>query len=131
MNWTEEELANYNSKRGKIEPGIILKPVFKPPKIKESEIQRDIKKLLQTYKFHVIKIQQGALSEPGIPDLWCIGLNKSRETIQAWIEVKTAAGRLSAYQEDFRTAVDMRGGTVLIMRSIDDCMSWLRDVEVI
>lgn len=123
MNWTEQELEDYKRRQGKPDKGVIL-----VPKVKESEIQRSIKQLLQTYKFFVVKIQQGALSEPGIPDLWCIGLNKSRETIQAWIEVKTPTGRLSPYQEDFRTEVDMRGGTYLVMRSVDDCMSWLRDV---
>jgi len=105
-----------------------IKPV--KLKIKESNIQHAIRECLEWHKFFVRKIQQGALSEPGIPDLWCIGLNKNRETIQVWIEVKTPTGRLSPYQEDFRTEVDMRGGTFLVMRSVDDCMSWLRDVNV-
>jgi hypothetical protein len=98
-------------------------------KPKESDIQRGIKQLLQLHNFYVCKIQQSALSEKGIPDLWCIREDRIYgwvRTIQAWIEVKTATGRMSSEQLLFQESVTSRGGTFLLMRSIDDCIAWLR-----
>lgn len=95
-------------------------------KIKESDIQRTIKEYLKLIGFKVIKIQQGALSEPGIPDLWCIGITKNRDTVQFWIEVKTKTGKLSVYQEDFKTQVEILGGDVLVARRLEDVIEYLK-----
>lgn len=95
-------------------------------KVKESDIQRAIKDYLKLIRFKVIKIQQSALSEKGIPDLWAIGI-KNGETIQFWCEVKTPTGKVSVRQEDFKEQVEKLGGDVLIARSLDDVISWLND----
>ena len=95
-------------------------------KITESDIQKTIKDYLKWQGFKVIKIQQGALSEKGIPDLWAIGM-KNCETIQLWIEVKTSSGKISPYQEDFKAEVERLGGDVLIARDLNDVISWLKD----
>lgn len=98
-------------------------------KIKESDIQRNIKQYLQMRGFKVIKIMQGPLSELGIPDLWCIGIVRKYDDFsrlhQFWCEVKTPTGKMSKHQLKFKTDVEALGGTVLIARSIEDIKKYL------
>jgi VRR-NUC domain len=37
-----------------------------------------------------------------------------------WIEVKTATGRLSEHQEQFRDDIAKQGGKYIVVRSLDD-----------
>lgn len=131
MNWTEEEFAEYLKNNPRKEQKKVHKPLLPEvgkPKIKESDIQRGIRDYLEWHGFFVRKIAQGAFSTPGIPDLWCIG-KVNGKLIQAWVEVKTLTGKISSEQQEFMTQVSIRGGTCVVMRSIDDCVKWLRVIE--
>ena len=84
-------------------------------RIKEADIQRDIKTYLQYKGWFVVKIHQSLGSYKGIADLYCLKDGQS-----VWVEVKTARGRLSVWQERFRDDVERNGGVYLVARGIED-----------
>jgi Holliday junction resolvase len=94
-------------------------------KIKESDIQRTIKEYLQIKGWLVKKIQQSALSEKGIADLFAL---KAGRTI--WVEVKTKIGKQSHEQVIFEQDVKSHGGEYLIARSVDDVINYLLVVKL-
>lgn len=83
--------------------------------MKESEIQAAIKQYLQLKGWFVVKIHQSLGSYKGIADLYCL-----KNGAHAWIEVKTAKGRLSEHQWKFGEDVTQRGGVYIVARGIDD-----------
>ena len=54
-------------------------------------------------------------SHPGISDLCAV-----REGTVLFIECKSASGRLSRAQEQFRADIENHGGTYVVCRSVDD-----------
>lgn len=87
----------------------------KPAKVKESDIQRQIKEYLQWHGWYVIKIHQSLGSYRGIADLYAL-----KDGQHVWIEVKTPKGRLSEAQEKFRQDIISHGGKYLVARGIED-----------
>ena len=87
----------------------------KASKIKESDIQRQIKDYLQWHGWFVVKIHQSLGSYRGIADLYAL-----KDGLHVWIEVKTAQGRLSEAQEKFRDDVLNHGGRYIVARGIED-----------
>lgn len=83
--------------------------------IKESDIQAQIKQYLQYKGWYVVKIHQSLGSVRGIADLYAL-----KDGRHVWIEVKTARGRLSEYQEKFRDEIESHGGTYIVARGIED-----------
>lgn len=81
----------------------------------ETAIRRAIVDYLRLHGWKVVRIVQGVLSEPGIPDLVAI-----RDGWHVWIEVKTPTGRLSAYQENWLQDLKEHGGMYIVARSVED-----------
>lgn len=61
---------------------------------------------------------------PGGADL--IGLFRGRFVA---IEIKTPTGRQSPEQRQFQQLVERKGGTYVVLRSVDDAERWLADQE--
>lgn len=81
----------------------------------ETAIRRAIVEFLRLHGWKVARIVQSALSERGIPDLVAI---RGGQTV--WIEVKTAKGRLSKYQERWLQDLEDHGGWYIVARGIED-----------
>jgi len=94
-----------------------LKTPPEKPKLKESEIQRQIKEYLQWNGWFVVKIHQSLGSFKGIADLYAIKNGRS-----VWIEVKTSEGRQSVDQIAFEQEIKRHGGEYIVARSLDDVM---------
>lgn len=69
---------------------------------------------------------QGVLA--GVPDLAVIW-QELGEARLCFIEVKTASGRLSEDQSDFRNKVNAIGFDYIIARSLDDVMQWFEGMR--
>lgn len=90
------------------------------PKQTENQIQSAIREYLQWKGWFVIRNQQSLGSHKGLSDLTAI---KSGQVL--WIEVKTPSGRLSQYQEQFRTEIEGHGGRYLMAKSVEDIVQYL------
>lgn len=60
---------------------------------------------------------------PGGSDL--IGLYRGRFVA---VEIKTPTGRQSDDQRTFQTLVESKGGIYIVLRSVDDALSWARSL---
>jgi hypothetical protein len=63
----------------------------------------------------------------GAPDLVCVG----DEGRVAWLEVKTAAGRVSDAQAEVHDLLRRKGHVVAVVRSQDDAVAVLRDAGMV
>ena len=81
----------------------------------ESAILRAVRQHLRSQGWYTIRHQAGLGSHPGLSDLSAV-----REGVTIYVEVKTAAGRLSEAQESFSRDVQAHGATYLLVRSVDD-----------
>ncbi len=81
----------------------------------ESIVVSAVRNWLVKRGFDVTRHQQGMGSRKGFPDLTAL-----RDGITYYIEVKTAFGKLSPYQEEFRDVCEAHGGTYICARGIDD-----------
>jgi hypothetical protein len=86
----------------------------KPVRIKEADIQAQVKAWLQWHGWFVIKIHQSLGSYKGIADLYAI-----KDGVSIWIEIKTQKGVLSQWQEKFETNIVGHGGTYMVIRSVE------------
>jgi hypothetical protein len=85
---------------------------------KESDIQKNIKSILEWNGWFVVKIHQSLGSYKGIADLYAIKNGR-----QVWIEVKTASGIQSEHQLRFQASIEQQGGCYLLARSVEDVKS--------
>lgn len=87
----------------------------------EADIRRGIVKFLRMIGFAVYDLEQNRKTRqtPGIPDLYVQG-----KGIRFWVEVKTAKGRLSEAQADFKAEEEAHGGTVHVWRSSQEAFEW-------
>jgi hypothetical protein len=90
----------------------------------ETAIRKAIVDYLRLHGWKVVRIVQGVLSEPGIPDLVAI-----RDGWHVWIEVKTPTGRLSAYQENWLQDLKEHGGMYIVARGVEDVIPLARRRE--
>lgn len=81
----------------------------------ESLVLGQVRDYLRAFGWFVVRIQQGPLCHRGMSDLICI-----KEGRVVFVECKTAKGKLSTYQRDFRDAVGAAGGTYVVARSLED-----------
>lgn len=81
----------------------------------EACIRKAVRQYLALGGWWVVPVVQSALSYKGIPDL--VAMRAGRVV---WIEVKTAAGRLSAAQEAFAASCQANGIEHLVARSTAD-----------
>lgn len=88
----------------------------------ETEIQTEIRQILELHGWYVIRHQQGLGSLKGLSDLSAI---KDGQTV--YIEVKTPRGRLSEWQNKFAANIAAHGGTYIVMRSGDDALQFCRE----
>jgi len=86
----------------------------------ENQIQSAIRECLQWQGWFVIRHQQGLGCHKGLSDLTAV---KNGRVV--WIEVKTLKGKLSEWQEKFRTEIEAHGGKYLVARKLDD----VKDLE--
>lgn len=84
-------------------------------KVREADIQDAIRDYLRYTGWFVIRHQQGLGCHRGLADL---SATKGGRTL--WIEVKTARGRLSEWQERFRADIEAHGGVYIVARSPED-----------
>jgi len=84
-------------------------------KLKESEIQAQIRDYLRLCGWFVVKIHQSLGSYWGIADLYAL-----RGGQHVWIEVKTDRGVQSEYQKKFQRDIEKHGGTYILARSVAD-----------
>jgi Holliday junction resolvase-like predicted endonuclease len=87
----------------------------KPRRQPESAIKRQVRDYLEWHGWYVVRVQQGPLAQRGISDLIAV---KNGRVI--WVEVKTAAGKLSPAQRAFADNIRDHGGTYVIARGIYD-----------
>lgn len=108
-----KQLNHYNQRH---ETGVIAaNPRPAAQKLKESDIQRQIKEYLQWQGWFVVKIHQSLGSYKGIADLYALRAGRS-----VWIEVKTPDGYQSQDQKDFERDIKTRGGEYFVARSVED-----------
>ena len=81
----------------------------------ESSIKSAVRRYLQWNGWFCFPIQQSALSYRGLPDLFAV----KDGTVYA-IECKTATGKLSGYQEQFRDDWQGKGGVYIVAKCIED-----------
>ena len=84
-------------------------------KLKESEIQAQIRDYLRWCGWFVVKIHQSLGSYRGIADLYAL-----KDGQHVWIEVKIARGKQSDYQKRFQQDIEKHGGTYILARSVAD-----------
>ena len=78
-------------------------------------MKRAVRKHLREQGYFVFPLTGwGMGSHPGISDLCAV-----REGTVLWIECKSATGRLSPAQEQFRADIESHGGTYVV-RTVDD-----------
>lgn len=82
----------------------------------EAKIKRQIRDYLEYKGWRVYRIQQSALSQPGLPDLFCF-----KDGLVVFVEVKTPTGRLSDHQKNFQTACEEEGVRYVVARGAEDC----------
>jgi len=81
----------------------------------EKEIELRIKELLGKLGFFCFKINQPGFKTRnirGVADLFAI-----KDGVSYWIEIKTATGQLSIYQEKFRDNILNSGGNYLVVHN--------------
>jgi hypothetical protein len=88
---------------------------LKSPPMKEADVLRQVKAILQIHRWLVIRIQQGMGCHKGVSDLVAI---KDGRTV--WIECKAPAGKLSPYQQRFCQDITAAGGQYFVVRNMDD-----------
>lgn len=81
----------------------------------ETAVKRAVRKHLRGQGYFVFPLTAGMGSWPGVSDLVAV-----RGASVLWIECKSATGRLSPAQEQFRADIESHGGTYVIARSVDD-----------
>jgi len=87
----------------------------KLPTQTETQIKRAIKQLLNLHKIWNFPLLAGLGTYPGLPDMVAIRLH------EVWfIEVKTARGKLSEKQKEFRDRCLMLGIKHIVARSPED-----------
>jgi hypothetical protein len=84
-------------------------------KLKESEIQAQIRDYLRWCGWFVVKIHQSLGSYRGIADLYAL-----KDGQHVWIEVKTEYGVQSDWQKRFQRDIERHGGTYILARSVED-----------
>ena len=98
--------------------------INRPKKQPESYILSQIRSVLEADGYDVTRHQQGLGSRRGFPDLTAL---KDGRTL--YIEVKTATGKLSAYQMQFQQTCESHGGTYIVARGIDDIKPYLTKIK--
>jgi Holliday junction resolvase len=87
-------------------------------KIKERDIQNQIKDYLKWQGWYVVKIHQSLGSHRGIADLYAL-----KDGRHVWIEVKTPTGKQSEDQVRFQADVEAHGGRYLVAWSVEDIIN--------
>ena len=81
----------------------------------ETAVKRAVREHLRGQGFFVYPNTAGMGAHPGLSDLTAV-----RGGVTLWIECKSASGRLSRAQEQFRADIESHGGTYVLCRSVDD-----------
>jgi len=99
----------------------------KPPRRVNPEtlILREVKGVLESDGWFVVRIHQSLGSTPGIADLVAMAFGRT-----VWIEVKTPTGKQSQAQKLFQYSVEVSGGEYRIVRSVDDIKDLLERVRL-
>lgn len=91
----------------------------------EKEIQAGVKKILRDLGFWWVDNSQprAAMVTPGLADLIVFGRG-----VLAFVEVKSATGKLTSAQRSFREHVVNNGGIYLVARSSADIVRWVESL---
>ncbi len=88
----------------------------------EKEITYQIRSVLKAFGIFHWKVMQGLGCVPGIPDI--LGIQKGTGKLIA-IEVKTAKGKTTRFQDNFINWINEAGGIAFVARSADDVIEKL------
>ena len=97
---------------------------YVPKKQPETYIRKSIVDILKLDGWDVTYHMQGPLCRKGFPDLTAL---KDGKTI--YIEVKTPAGKQSAYQVAFQKVCEAHGGTYILARGVEDVKPFLTSLK--
>ena len=95
----------------------------------EEQIKRDVVKALRAMQFQVWDTEQGYRRDgstrvtKGLPDLFVAGHGAT-----AAVEMKSLKGKQTPEQQEFEDAWTDNGGTYFVWRSLDEALSWAREV---
>jgi len=81
----------------------------------ESVVLRQVRDYLRAVGWFVVRIQQGPLCHRGMSDLICV-----KDGRVLFVDCKTAKGRLSTFQREFRDAIGAAGGKYIVARCLED-----------
>lgn len=100
-------------------------------KTPEWQIKEDCKKIFEANGFYYRSLAIGVIpgrSNPskGMPDAIVI-----RNGVAAWVEYKSAKGKLRPEQEAFIFEWTSHGGLVFVVRSIQDCLEVIAKIKLI
>ena len=85
------------------------------PTLKEADILSHVRSYLRWAGWYVIRIQQGLGCHKGVSDLIAV-----KNGSVYFIEIKTEKGKMSAYQEEFKTNIEEKGCYYFVVRSLED-----------
>jgi len=100
-----------------------MKPVKPKAKQIEKVIKDGVRNILRWERWYVINNFQGMGCAPGMSDLTAIKDGKV-----LFIELKTATGRQSDAQLVFQKEIESRGGTYLLIRSVEQMIAYLKGI---
>lgn len=100
---------------------MIQTPLLKDIKPTEAQVLREVRHWLHFNQWFVIRNHQGLGCHRGLSDLTAI-----KDGRVLWIEVKTANGRLSHWQEQFQDDISFYGGEYVLVRSLEDLIQYLQ-----
>jgi hypothetical protein len=81
----------------------------------ESAVVDQVRAYLRLTGWLVFRHQQGLGSYRGFPDLTAL-----KDGVTVYVECKTATGKLSTHQVNFRRDCEYHGGRYVVARGIDD-----------
>jgi Holliday junction resolvase-like predicted endonuclease len=90
----------------------------------ETVIRKAVRDYLRFKGFAVFTVLQGLGAHRGISDLIVV-----RKEVTAFVEIKTATGKLSEWQEKFKFDVESHGGAYVVIRSVDEIIDWEKELS--
>ena len=81
----------------------------------ESVVLDQVREVLRLRGWLVFRHHQGLGSHKGFPDLTAL-----KDGVTIYVECKTATGKLSVHQKNFRRDCEYHGGRYVVARGIED-----------
>jgi Holliday junction resolvase len=104
---------------------------YDKPKLKEKDIQRQIKEWLEYNGWFVAVTSTPAMTAAtkGLPDLIAVKDSIRRRRRTVWIEVKGPKGKQSEHQAAFQEALERQGAEYLLANDLDVVRDYLKEAK--